>query len=306
MAKSVLSEPRFHNEEAAYEYVEKRLWPAGPVCPFCKADKEKVGKLAGKTTRIGLYKCYACRKPFTVKIGTIFESSHVKLHMWLQAIHLLCSSKKGFSTRQLQRTLGCGMKTAWFLGHRIREAMKDGAPMPLGGDNEVVEVDETYVGGKAKNRAYREPLPKKAVVALVERDGRARSFHVASVTSKTLKPIIKEHAKAESFLMTDESPIYPGIAREFGGHGTVNHSADEYVRLGGFLHTNTVENFFSVMKRGIYGTYQHVSEAHLQRYLDEFSFRHNEREALGVNDVSRADRALVGAKGKRLTYRTTH
>lgn len=311
--QSILSAVHFHNEEAAYAFVEARLWPDGPVCPHCSAMKERVGKLNGKTNRIGLYKCYACRKPFTVKIGTVFESSHVPMRVWLQAIYLFCSSKKGISTRQLQRTFQCGLKTAWFLGHRIREAMTelnllDSSPIgnsddQLGGENQVVEADETYVGGKAANRKGKIP-PKAPVLSLVERDGRVRSFHVPNVTAQTLKPIIVSHVNKASYLMTDESPVYWSIGREFSGHGALNHSAQEYVRAA-FWHINTVENYFSIFKRGIYGCYFHVSEQHLHRYAAEFDFRYNNRIALGVDDLTRADRALIGAKGKRLTYATT-
>jgi transposase-like protein len=306
-----LSAVHFHSEEAAYEFAEARLWPYGPVCPHCGATKEHVGKLNGKTNRVGLYKCYACRKPFTVKIGTVFESSHVPMRVWLQAIYLLCSSKKGISTRQLQRTFQCGLKTAWFLGHRVRQAMTvlnllDSGPIGgdrLGGENRVVEADETFVGGKARNRKGKIP-PKTPVLSLVERDGRVRSFRVPDVTAQSLKPIIVSHVNKATYLMTDDAPVYTAFAREFAGHGTVNHSAEEYVRAA-FWHTNTVENFFSIFKRGVYGCYFHVSEAHLHRYAAEFDFRHNNRIALGIDDQTRADRALVGAKGKRLTYRTT-
>lgn len=304
--KSVLSEDRFHSEDAAYEFVEARLWPDGPVCPHCGATEEHVGRLRGKTNRPGLYKCYACRKPFTVKIGTVFESSHVPMRVWLQAIYLMCSSKKGISTRQLQRTFGCGLKTAWFLGHRVREAMTELNLLdagPLGGVNQVVEADETFVGGKARNRKNVIP-PKAPVLSLVERDGRVRSFHVQDVTAQTLKPIIVSHINKASYIMTDDAPVYTAIGREFSGHGTVNHSAEEYVRAA-FWHTNTVENFFSIFKRGIFGCYFHVSEKHLHRYAAEFDFRYNNRVALGIDDLARADRALIGAKGKRLTYATS-
>ncbi|MGC2411073.1 MAG: IS1595 family transposase [Stellaceae bacterium] len=305
--QSVLSDVHYHSEEAAYAYVEARLWPDGPVCPHCgNVDPSRIGKLAGKTTRIGLYKCYACREPFNVKIGTVFEKSHVPMRVWLQAMYLMAASKKGISTRQLQRTFNCGLKTAWFIGHRVREAMTELNLLdsgPLGGANQVVEADETYVGGRARNRKNVIP-PKAPVLSLVERDGRVRSFHVREVTAQTLKPIIVSHINKASYLMTDDAPVYTAIGRDFGGHGTVNHSAEEYVRAA-FWHTNTVENFFSIFKRGIFGCYFHVSEAHLHRYAAEFDFRHNNRVALGIDDVARADRALVGAKGKRLTYATT-
>jgi transposase-like protein len=302
--QSTLSAAHFHSEEAAYEFVEARLWENGRVCPHCGViDQSR--PLKGKSNRVGLYKCYACRKPFTVKIGTVFESSHVPMRVWLQAIYLFCSSKKGISTRQLQRTFQCGLKTAWFLGHRVREAMRDlgiNPTNPLGGANQIVEVDETYIGGKAANRKGKIP-PKSIMLSLVERDGRVRSFHVPNVTAVSLKPIIVGNVHKATYLMTDDAPVYPGIGREFAGHGSVNHSAEEYVRAV-FWHTNTVENYFSIFKRGVYGCYFHVSEAHLHRYAAEFDFRHNHRARLGYDDLARADIALKGAKGKRLTYAT--
>jgi hypothetical protein len=237
-------------------------------------------------------------------VGTVFERSKISLAKWLLAAHLLASSKKGMSAHQLHRMLGITYKTAWFMAHRIREAMTDdGSSGPLGGQNKVIEVDETYVGGKAKNRAFAPPPKKAAVVALVERDGKVRSRHVASVSAKNLRPIIVENASRKSHLMTDDSVVYPKIGDEFAGHSSVNHSKDEYVRLGGFAHTNTVDNYFSILKRGINGVYHHVSEAHLQRYLAEFDFRYSNRSGLGVDDAMRAARAIKGAEGKRLTYR---
>jgi hypothetical protein len=228
------------------------------------------------------------------------------MHIWLQAFYLMCSSKKGISTRQLQRTFGGSMKTAWFLGHRSREAMKDGtSPFPpkLGGDGMTVEADETYIGGKAHNRAYGPIPPKQAVASLVERGGKVRSFHVANVTANNLYPIIARHTHADSRLMTDDTDVYAAIGRTFkGGYETVNHSAKEYVRDEAY--TNTLEGYFSILKRGIYGCYFHVSEAHLHRYLVEFDFRYSNRIKLGVDDVQRTALAVIGAKGKRLTYRT--
>jgi transposase-like protein len=309
--QSLLNVAHFANEEAAIAYVETRLWPNGPVCPHCGVIGEAT-RMQGKTTRPGLWNCRACRKPFTVKMRTVFESSHVPLHIWLQTIYLFCSSKKGYATRQLQRTLGCSMKTAWFLGMRVRQAMADLgiSDESLGGANQVVEIDETYFGGKEANKhksrrrtdGARGPVGKAPVVALVERDGRVRSFHVPNVTGQMLKPIIVENVHKASYLMTDESAVYPGIGAGFAGHGTVNHSAEEYVRAH-FWHTNTVENFFSIFKRGVYGCYFHVSEAHLHRYAAEFDFRHNHRERLGYSDTARADAALRGVIGKRLTYK---
>lgn len=304
MAKPILSVPHFHNEEAAFAYVEERLWPLGPVCPHCHAKGDKIGRLKGKSSRPGLRKCYVCRKAFTVRIGSIFEDSHLPLRLWLQAIHLLSSSKKGFSTRQLQRTFNCSMKTAWFLTHRIREIMKrdDGLP-PIGGEGKVIEADETYVGRKPGTKVRRGFSHMNPVVALVERDGSARSFHVPTVRADTLRPILHGQVSHNSRLMTDELAAYKLLGHRFKSHEAVKHSADEYVR--GDVHTNTVEGFFSILKRGVYGTYQHVSEAHLHRYLSEFDFRYTNREKVGIGDVERADRALIGAKGKRLTYQTT-
>lgn len=311
---SILNAPHFHNEEAAYAYVEARLWPNGPVCPHCGATAEHVGRLTGKTTRIGLCKCYACRKPFTVKIGTIFESSHCPLRMWLQAIHLMCASKKGISTRQLQRMLGVGMKTAWFLGHRIREAMDKGYVHPdgkMGGPGSVVEADETVIGpNPQKDSRVRAKCPTKGsrehlvtIYSLVERDGSVRSFPIKSVNTLTLTGIMMDQVSDKTRIMTDEFRAYRPVRHLFLGHSTVNHSKGEYVRDD--AHTNTVENFFSVFKRGLFGTYQHMSEAHLKRYLAEFDFRYSNRSALGIEDVERADLALAGVVGKRLTYQTT-
>ena len=307
MAESVLNAPHFQNEAAAFAYVEAALWPHGPICAHC-GETARIGALKGKTTRPGLYKCYACKKPFTVRMGTIFESSHLPLHLWLQVIHLFCCSKKGIATRQIQRMLNCSMKTAWFLGHRIREAMNDlpsGLTGPLGGENQVVEADESYIGGKARNRKNHIP-EKYAVFSLVERGGRVRSFHVPDVTGATLKPILQAHMDKRTYLMTDDSTVYPPIVRDVAqGHGTVNHSAEEYVRAF-FWHTNSVEGYFSILKRGVIGVYHHVSQRHLHRYLAEFDFRHNNRIKLGVDDIERATRTLKGVKGKRLRYETTH
>ena len=302
--KSAVSRPEFHIEEVAFAHVEAKLWPNGPVCPHCKG-MDRIGRLKGKTTRVGLCKCYACRKPFTVRMGTIFESSHAPLHIWLQAIYLMCSSKKGISTRQLQRTFGCSMKTAWFLGHRIRESMKETRDIfipPLGGAGMTLEVDDTFVGGRAENRAYGPIPPKPSVMALVERGGKVRSFHVPNVNAINLHPIIAKHANTDSRYQSDEARVYTGIDWNFAYQGAVNHSAKEYVR--GDDYTNTVEGYFSILKRGIYGVYQHVSEAHLKRYLSEFDFRYSYRIKTGYDDAARAELALKGAKDKRLMYRT--
>jgi transposase-like protein len=308
MANAILSAPQFHNEEAAFAHVEALLWPNGPVCPHCGAISEHVGRLAGKSSRVGLRKCYACRGTFTVRMGTIFEDSHLALHLWLQVIHLMCASKKGIATRQIQRMLQCSMKTAWFLTHRIREAMKAGGLGPLGGEGKTVEADETFIGGKEKNRHKSKRAKthlggswgKETVFTLVERDGSVRSMHVASVTAATLRPILVAQVHAATALYTDDAGQYRHMGRDFN-HEVVNHGADEYVR--GKVHTNTVENYFSILKRGITGCYFHVSEAHLHRYLAEFDFRYSNREGLGINDAARADLALRGVIGKRLTYK---
>jgi transposase-like protein len=297
-----ITAPRFTNAETAREHLESLLWPQGPVCPHCGSFDAK--RLAGKSHRAGLIQCNDCREQFTVTVGTVFERSKVPLNKWLLCNHLLCASKKGMSAHEIHRLLGVTYKTAWFMCHRIREAMKtDGEPM--GGSDMVVEADETYVGGKAKNRATRKPAPKKAVVALVERDGRARSFHVANVTANGLRPLIVTNVARTSTLMTEESAVYTTVGKEFNSHHTVNHSAGEYVALGGFKHSNTAENFFSIFKRGVVDTHHHMSEAHLGRYCAEFDFRYNTRTKLGVNDTERADLALTGIVGKRLTYRRT-
>ena len=298
-----LRNPIYHDDDKAREHLERLLWPDGPECPRCGIGAERITKLEGKSTRPGVYKCKDCRKPFSVTVGTIMERSHIPLSKWVMAAQLMASSKKGMSALQLQRMIGTNYETAWFLFHRLRECADDPKAGPLGGQNKVVEGDETYVGGKAKNKAFGPPPKKHAVFALVEREGEVRSFHVANVNSKTLRPIIVKNASRKSALMTDESPIYPKIGDEFASHGTVNHSADEYVRHGGYMHTNTVESFFAILKRGVYGTFHNVSEAHLGRYLSEFNFRYNTRKA---TDEERAAALLRGAKGKRLLYRQPH
>jgi transposase-like protein len=310
MAHPVLAAPHFHNEEAAFAYVEAHLWPEGPVCPHCgNCDEKRIGRLTGKTSRPGLRKCYACRKTFTVRIGSIFEDSHFPLHLWLQAIQLICGSKKGISTRQIQRTFNCSMKTAWFLTHRIREIMKPAdASGPLGGEGKTIEADVTYVGRKAFMKPkHGGGSNMNPVFSLIERDGGARSVHMPNVRVENLGAVLENHASGKSDLMTDEAGAFVQLGWNFRSHHTVVHSKDEYVRREGarVVTTNAVEGFFSILKRGVYGVYQHVSEAHLHRYLYEFDFRYSNREKLGVNDVARASRALAGAKGRRLTYETT-
>ena len=309
MAKSVLSEDRFQNEDAAFAHVESLLWPNGPVCPHCgNCDRARITKMAGKTTRKGLYNCKDCRKPFTVRVGTIFESSHLPLHLWLQIIHLMCAGKKGVSTNQIQRMLSCSMKTAWFLTHRIREAMKDGALWPMGGGGGVVEIDETFIGRKDGAEIKRGFGHKNAVLTLVERKGRARSFHVENVTKEQIIPIVLKNTAGESHVMTDEANRYSKLGDDFAKHDAVDHSREEYGytdRATGLkINTNTVEGYYSIFKRGMIGVYQHCSEQHLHRYLAEFDFRYSNRIKLGVGDTARADRAVLGVKGKRLTYET--
>lgn len=301
---SITGNPIFNDAEKAREWLEALLWPDGPVCPKCGIVGAAYA-LNGKAHRAGVYKCKGCDQQFTVTVGTVMERSHIPLNKWLIAFHLMASSKKGISAHQMHRLLGLTYKTAWFMCHRIREAMREGKFMPpMGGVNKVVEVDETYVGGKAANRKSHIPS-KEAVVALVERDGRVRSNHVVNVNGKTLRPILRGQIDQRSWIMTDEAQVYGAIGAEFAGHGSVNHSIEEYVRHGGFMHTNTVENYFSILKRGIIGTYHHVSPAHLKRYLGEFDFRYNERASLGVNDEARAAKIAKGVTGKRLTYRRT-
>lgn len=296
-----ITAPHFHDETKAREHLEAIRWPEGPTCPHCGSFNAT--RLEGKKHRAGLVQCNDCREQYTVTVGTVFERSKVPLHKWLLCNHLLCASKKGMSAKQIERMLGVTYKTAWFMCHRIREAMKtDGTDGPLGGPDAVVEADETYVGGKAKNRATRKPAPKKAVVALVERDGHVRSFHVANVNAKHLRGLIVTNVDRRSHLMTDESMVYTSVGREFNGHSVVNHSAKEYVTTGGFKHSNTAENFFSIFKRGVIGTYHHMSEAHLGRYTGEFDFRYNTRT---MTDAERALVALSRIGGKRLTYRRT-
>ncbi len=303
MAKSVLNAPHFQNEESAFAYVEAKLWPEGAVCPHCgNCDGSRIRKLAGQTTRIGLRKCNECRKPFTVRMGTIFESSHLPLHLWLQVIHLMCASKKGISTRQIQRMLQCSMKTAWFLSHRIREAMREGDLSPFGQAGGAVEVDETYIGHKkGMGNPRGGHAHKMTVLGLVDRDsGKCRMFYVEKSAGSLIQPIVLDNLSREARLMTDEHTMYRRIGREFAEHSSVMHYNKEYVR--GDVTTNTVEGAFSIFKRGMKGIYQHCGEQHLHRYLAEFEFRYSHREKLGVNDAERADRALRGVVGKRLTY----
>jgi len=302
---SVISDAHFHDERVAYAYVEARIWPNGPICPHCgNADPSRMKLMAGKSTRLGVRQCNECRKPFTVKIGTIFEASHVPLRHWLQAIHFMTASKKGISSNQLHRTLAVTLKTAWFMSHRIRESMRSGDLAPMGGPGGVVEADETFIGRKEGSIKRRGHGHKNAVLSLVDRESKqVRSFHVFSVSAAELVPIVKANVAKETAMMTDEWSGYYSLGHHFASHESVSHKADEYVR--GDAHTNTAEGF-SIFKRGMKGVYQHCSEKHLHRYVAGFDFRYNNRIRLGCDDVERADRALKGVSGKRLTYRTAH
>jgi transposase-like protein len=306
---SDLTNPIFLDPDKAREHLEKLYWPTGPTCRHCgNADATRITKLAGKSTRPGVHWCNECGKPFSVTVGTVMEDSKIPLNKWVLAFHLMASSKKGMSAHQLHRMLGLTYKTAWFLCHRIREAMADAEPNktggPLGGKGKIVEADETVVGGKAKNRAYRDPSPKKMVATLVERGGRVRSKHVKAINSKTLRPFVMKNVSRKSTLNTDEAAYYVKMGREFAEHHAVDHSRSEYAyKLDGrTVSTNSAENYFSIFKRGLIGTYHSISEAHLSRYLAEFDFRYNNRSKLGVEDAERAAKAVLGAEGKRLTY----
>lgn len=304
---SVINRPYFQNEKAAFAHLEKTLWNEGVVCPHCgsvdsarrlQGVKDKKGNV-----RNGLWKCYAkeCRKQFTVRVGTVFEDCKIPLHKCLQAVYLMTASKKGVSSHQLHRILEITYKSAWFLAHRIREAMRDGTLAPMGGAGGIVEVDETYIGKQAGHAKARGAAHKNIVLTLVERGGGARSFHITSFGVADVVPIVRTNVRRESRLMSDEARQYVGIGQEFAEHGAVNHGAFEWGR--GEIGTNTVEGYYSIFKRGMKGVYQHCAEKHLHRYLAEFDFRYSNRIALGCDDADRAARALKGISGKRLTYR---
>lgn len=300
MAESVFNQPHFQDPEAAREYLEAIRWANGVVCPHCGVI-DKFYKLTGDAHRPGLYKCADCREQFSVTVGTVFESSKIALHIWMQACHLMSASKKGVSAKQLERMLGVSYKTAWFMGHRIREAMNIAPKAPLG-LTAPVEADETFWGNKGKHaKGARSFHHQMKVVSLVERNGEKRSFHVPSVNAKTLRPIMKGMIAEKARLMTDDANQYKVLGPEFASHEVVNHTAKEYAR--GDVTTNTVESSFALLKRGLIGTFHPVSEAHLQRYATEFDFRWNHRIALGVNDVQRTSAILKGIEGKRLTYK---
>jgi transposase-like protein len=304
---SVLNEPYFHDEEAAFAALERLLWPNGPTCPHCGAV-DRINRLEGVKdkkgrVRLGLWKCYHCKGQFRCTKGTVFESAHLKLHQWFQVAYLLCSSKKGISSNQLARTLGCTVNTAWFASHRIREAMRSGElAVPFGTGGGIVESDETFIGrqkGRQKRSAFHH---KMKVLTLIDRDsGQAKSTVFTDLTTHDVAPILRKNIAREARLVTDEGAHYKPIGREFSSHEFVSHKQKEYVR--GDVYTNTVEGYFSVFKRGMKGVYQHCSEQHLHRYLAEFDFRYNNRVALGVNDEARATTALRGIVGKRLKYK---
>jgi transposase-like protein len=309
--KGLLEKPIFHDETAAREWLEARSWGEGRVCPHCGVLDQST-LMQGKSHRAGLYQCNACRKPFTVTVGTLYERSKIPLHKWLAATQLLVSSKKGMSTLLIGRLLGISPKSSWYMMHRIRESLRGTDLEPMGGEGKVIEADESYVGGKKKNkhRSKRRAdhiggVGKEAVFSLVERGGKVRSHHMPSVSARTLRPILKAQIKDadKTTLMTDGEGQFRVLASQFKSHETVNHSIGEYVR--GECHTNTIKGYFSILKRGINGVYHHVSPQHLKRYLGEFDYRYNEREALGVDDHTRMEQSVPGIVGKRLTYRRT-
>lgn len=304
---SALSRPEFHSEDAAFAHLEKIVWAGAPVCPHCGSLERltKVKANAEKRIRVGLWRCGACKKQFRVTVGTVFEHIRLPLHKAMQAVYLMTSSKKGISAHQLHRILEITYKSAWFLAHRIREAMRCGDLGPMGGDNGIVEVDETYIGvkkGTVKRSAYHH---KMAVLSLVDRaTGEARSMVITAPTRAQVEPILNANLARETRLMTDEAYLYRGMGKVFVSHEAVRHGFGEYVR--GDAHTNTIEGFFSIFKRGMRGVYQHCGEQHLHRYLAEFDFRYTNREALGCNDTDRSIAAIKGIVGKRLTYEGPH
>ncbi len=308
---NLLQNPIFQDEAKAREWLEARVWENGVACPHCgNADKKKITQLEGKAHRPGVYQCneVECRQQFTVTVGTVFERSKIPLTKWLAALFLMTASKKGVSAHQMHRMLGVSYKSTWFMMHRLREAMRAGSLEPMGGHGAIIEADETYYGkpeGETKRKGPRH-RNNRPIVSLVERGGSVRSFHVAVANQVTVAQIVRENIRSESRLMTDESRLYDGSLMHVARHDKVKHSADEYVRYDGQnppIHTNTIESYFSIFKRGMRGVYQHCSEKHLHRYLAEFDFRYNNRIGLGVNDGDRADELAKGIVGKRLTYR---
>jgi transposase-like protein len=303
-----LTDPIFADADKARQHLEATRWPNGPVCPHCGVVSEAT-YVGGKAARAGCYQCNACREQFTVTVGTVFERSKVPLNKWMLASYMMSASKKGVSALQLSRQLAVTYKTAWFMAHRLREAMAIPADSsPLGGEGKIVEADATFIGGKEKNKHKTKRNPKniggkgKAIVhTLVERGGRVRSHHLANLTGDTLRPVLVKNASRKSALMTDTAGGYHNVGKEFARHEMVDHGADEYVR--GDAYSNTAEGVFSILKRGVYGTFHSISEAHMHRYLAEFDFRYSNRIALGVDDTMRTDEMLRGIGGKRLTYR---
>ena len=301
-----ITNPIYNDPDAARVHLEDTLWPMGPVCPHCKSQDATA--LHGKAHRKGLYQCNACREQFSVTVGTVFERSKIPLHKWVLASHLMAASKKGMSAKQIERMLGITYKSAWFMMHRIREAMAPAAVKdlgPLGGAGKIVESDETFVGGKKKNVHRGKPEPKKKpVLALIERDGQMRAKHIPNVTARTVREVRRTNVSRKSELNSDDSLVYYHVGKEFAKHRSVNHSKDEYVGPDGET-VNTAEAFFALLKRGLMGSFHSVSEQHLQRYVDEFVFRWNTRQSLEIDDFARAKAILKAAKGKRLTYRRT-
>ena len=304
---SALSRPEFHNEEAAFTHLEEIIWGDDKLCPHC-GGLDRITKVKAnpeKRIRVGLWRCGDCKKQFTVKVGTVFEHMRLPLHVAMQAVYLMTSSKKGISAHQLHRTLEITYKSAWFLAHRIREAMRSGELAPFGSDGGAVEVDETFIGRK-KGKLIRHGYEHKMkVLALVERNtGRTRMMVADNLTTAYIAPIVRENVAREAVLMTDEARHYVKVGREFAAHGVVRHMVGEYGR--GPINTNTIEGSFSIFKRGMKGVYQHCAEKHLHRYLAEFEFRYNNRTAHGVDDRQRAVAALAGISGKRITYARPH
>lgn len=319
-----ITAPIYTDAEKAREHLEAIHWPHGPNCPHCgNIDPERIIKMQGKSHRAGVYKCKECRAPFTVTVGTIFEGSHLPLNKWVLAVHLIAASKKGMSAHQLHRMLGITYKSAWFMAHRIREAMKEDTKSagPLGGEGKIIEADEMYVGKRETPREYSRPRARKnwtptkggksggaqkcVVVGLVERGGHVRMFHVQNATKASVRDILVRNSDRASSLFTDESALYTRTGEEYAAHKTTKHSAHEYARREGeiVVHSNTIENVFSVFRRGMMGVYHHCGEAHLHRYLAEFGFRYNRRTALKFTDAQRAADLLRNARDKRLTYR---